>query len=148
MEILNADIWGELEELLPPSDILCGPDTACDLLDTSAWTSDLSWLFADDADVGDDDQLLDDGAISDLFSSLHSVSCDKPVTNTRAVLQDHSYSAPRLQSTETHQDQGKDRVNKEGKLTNTSKNSLKLQKKTQKVDLFRYICVYLGCRRY
>ena len=144
MEILNADIWGEFEDLLP-SDILSG---AGDLLDTSAWTSDLSWLFADDADVGDDDQLLDDGAISDLFSCLHSVSCDKPVTNTRAVLQDHSYSAPRLQSTETHQGQGEDRINKEGKLTNTSKNSLKLQKKTQKVDLFRYICVYLGCRRY
>ena len=147
MEILNEDIWGEFEDLLPPSDILSGAGGG-DLLDTSAWTSDLSWLFADDADVGDDDQLLDDGAISDLFSCLHSVSCDKPVTNTRAVLQDHSYSAPRLQSTETHQDQGKDRVNKEGKLTNTSKNSLKLQKKTQKVDLFRYICVYLGCRRY
>ena len=147
MEILNADIWGEFEDLLPPSDILSGAG-AGDLLDTSAWTSDLSWLFADDADVGDDDQLLDDGAISDLFSCLHSVSCDNPVTNTRAVLQDHSYSAPRLQSTETHQDQGEDRVNKEGKLTNTSKNSLKLQKKTQKVDLFRYICVYLGCRRY
>ena len=145
MEILNADIWGEFDDLLPPSDILSGAG-AGDLLDTSAWTSDLSWLFADDADVGDDGQLLDDGAFSDLFSCLQS--CDNPVTNTRAVLQDHSYSAPRLQSTETHQDQGEDRVNKEGKLTNTSKNSLKLQKKTQKVDLFRYICVYLGCRRY
>ena len=101
MEILNADIWGEFEDLLPPSDILSGAGGG-DLLDTSAWTSDLSWLFADDADVGDDgdDQLLDDGAISDLFSCLQSVSCDKPVTNTRAVLQDHSYSAPRLQSTE------------------------------------------------
>ena len=141
MEILNADIWGELEELLPPSDILCGPDTACDLLDTSAWTSDLSWLFVDDADVGDDDQLLDDGAISDLFSCLQS--CDNPVTNTRAVLQDHSYSAPRLQSTETHQDQGEDRDNEEGKLTNTS-NSLKLLKKNQKVDILD-IYLYFIC---
>ena len=132
MEILNADIWGEFEDLLPPSDILCGPDTACDLLNTSAWTSDLSWLFADDVDAGDDDQLLDDGAISDLFSCLQG--CDKPVTNTRAVLQDHSYSAPRLQSTETHQDQVEDRVNEERKLTNTS-NSLKLQKKNQKVNI-------------
>ena len=131
MEILNADIWGEFEDLLPPSDILSG---AGDHLDTSAWTSDLSWLFADDVDAGDDDQLLDDGAISDLFSCLPSVSCDKPVTNTRAVLQDHSYSAPRLQSTETHQDQVEDRVNEERKLTNTS-NSLKLQKKNQKVNI-------------
>ena len=145
MEILNADIWGELEELLPPSDILCGPDTACDLLDTSAWTSDLSWLFADDADVGDDDQLLDDGAISDLFSCLHSVSCDNPVTNTRAVLQDHSYSAPRLQSTEKHQDQVEDRVNDGGKLTNTSRNSFKLQNKNQKVDIIRYLYLYFIC---
>ena len=145
MEILNADIWGELEELLPPSDILCGPDTACDLLDTSAWTSDLSWLFADDADVGDDGQLLDDGAISDLFSCLHSVSCDNPVTNTRAVLQDHSYSAPRLQSTEKHQDQVEDRVNDGGKLTNTSRNSFKLQNKNQKVDIIRYLYLYFIC---
>ena len=142
MEILNADIWGEFEDLLPPSDILSGAG-AGDLLDTSAWTSDLSWLFADDADVGDDDQLLDDGAFSDLFSCLHSVSCDKPVTNTRAVLQDHSYSAPRLQSTETHQDQGEDRDNEEGKLTNTS-NSLKLLKKNQKVDILD-IYLYFIC---
>ena len=132
MEILNADIWGEFEDLLPPSDILCGPDTACDLLNTSAWTSDLSWLFADDVDAGDDDQLLDDGAISDLFSCLQR--CDNPVTNTRAVLQDHSYSAPRLQSTEKHQDQVEDRVNEERKLTNTS-DSLKLQNKNQKVNI-------------
>ena len=144
MEILNADIWGEFEDLLPPSDILSGAGGG-DLLDTSAWTSDLSWLFADDADVGDDGdgQLLDDGAISDLFSCLHSVSCDKPVTNTRAVLQDHSYSAPRLQSTETHQDQGEDRDNEEGKLTNTS-NSLKLLKKNQKVDILD-IYLYFIC---
>ena len=142
MEILNADIWGEFEDLLPPSDILSGGG-AGDLLDTSAWTSDLSWLFADDADVGDDDQLLDDGAISDLFSCLHSVSCDNPVTNTRAVLQDHSYSAPRLQSTETHQDQGEDRVYDGGKLTNTS-NSLKLLKKNQKVDILD-IYLYFIC---
>ena len=142
MEISNADIWGEFDDLLPPSDILSGAGGG-DLLDTSAWTSDLSWLFADDADVGDDGQLLDDGAFSDLFSSLHSVSCDKPVTNTRAVLQDHSYSAPRLQSTETHQDQGEDRDNEEGKLTNTS-NSLKLLKKNQKVDILD-IYLYFIC---
>ena len=142
MEILNADIWGEFEDLLPPSDILSGAGGG-DLLDTSAWTSDLSWLFADDADVGDDGdgQLLDDGAISDLFSCLQS--CDNPVTNTRAVLQDHSYSAPRLQSTETHQDQGEDRDNEEGKLTNTS-NSLKLLKKNQKVDILD-IYLYFIC---
>ena len=139
MEILNADIWGEFEDLLPPSDILSG---AGDLLDTSAWTSDLSWLFADDVDAGDDDQLLDDGAISDLFSCLQS--CDKPVTNTRAVLQDHSYSAPRLQSTETHQDQVEDRVNDGGKLTNTSRNSFKLQNKNQKVDILD-IYLYFIC---
>ena len=132
MEILNADIWGEFEDLLPSSDILSGPDTACDLLNTSAWTSDLSWLFADDVDAGDDDQLLDDGAISDLFSCLPR--CDKPVTNTRAVLQDHSYSAPGLQSAETHQDQVEDRENEERKLANTS-NYLKLQKKNQKVNI-------------
>ena len=144
MEILNADIWGEFEDLLPPSDILSGAG-AGDLLDTSAWTSDLSWLFADDADVGDDGQLLDDGAISDLFSCLHSVSCDNPVTNTRAVLQDHSYSAPRLQSTEKHQDQVEDRVNDGGKLTNTSRNSFKLQNKNQKVDIIRYLYLYFIC---
>ena len=141
MEILNADIWGEFEDLLPSSDILSG---AGDLLDTSAWTSDLSWLFADDVDAGDDDQLLDDGAISDLFSCLPSVSCDKPVTNTRAVLLDHSYSAPRLQSTETHQDQVEDRVNDGGKLTNTSRNSFKLQNKNQKVDILD-IYLYFIC---